>query len=336
MLESLTPGARRALERAADRARRQGSMAVEPIDLLAALADEAESRAADLMRRFGLEPNRLFEMLGTTPWRESDSTSSAVEQAGVMNPVHSSELRSVLGDASIQARSGDRNQAIGTEHLLGGLLSTPGPASEILNEAGLAREPLIEHLGAAVGVNFAPIPIADDIPPLDLAGPGEATDLARILDAAANRAREGLRVVEDYIRFVLDDPMLASASKEVRHRFGEAVRGLDLESRIGARDTIGDVGTHLTTTTEQVRENPRAVLSANFKRVAEALRSLEEYSKLIDVWLSGRFEVLRYDTYTLEKLTLTAVARAPGDRRRPALRARRWTSDPRRSDLGGG
>jgi thiamine-phosphate pyrophosphorylase len=35
---------------------------------------------------------------------------------------------------------------------------------------------------------------------------------------------------------------------------------------------------------------------------------LEEYCKLIDVWLAGRFEVLRYDVYTLEKLTMTAVA----------------------------
>ena len=54
--------------------------------------------------------------------------------------------------------------------------------------------------------------------------------------------------------------------------------------------------------------HPRAVLAANFKRIAEALRSLEEYSKLVDVWLAGRFEVLRYDIYTLEKLTMTAVA----------------------------
>ena len=62
------------------------------------------------------------------------------------------------------------------------------------------------------------------------------------------------------------------------------------------------------TPVEQIRENPRAVLAANFKRIAEALRSLEEYSKLIDIWLAGRFEVLRYDIYTLEKLTMTAVA----------------------------
>ncbi len=52
------------------------------------------------------------------------------------------------------------------------------------------------------------------------------------------------------------------------------------------------------------------MLAANFKRTSEALRSLEEYSKLIDVWVSGRFEVLRYDVYTLEKLVLSALASA--------------------------
>ena len=62
------------------------------------------------------------------------------------------------------------------------------------------------------------------------------------------------------------------------------------------------------TRTERIRENPRAVLTANFKRIAEALRSLEEYGKLVDVWLAGRFEVLRYDIYTVEKMTMTAVA----------------------------
>ena len=69
-----------------------------------------------------------------------------------------------------------------------------------------------------------------------------------------------------------------------------------------------DVGTHIMTPSEQLRENPRAVLAANFKRIGEALRSLEEYTKLIDIWLAGRFEVLRYDIYTLEKLTMTVVA----------------------------
>jgi thiamine-phosphate pyrophosphorylase len=87
----------------------------------------------------------------------------------------------------------------------------------------------------------------------------------------------------------------------------EAVRGFDPDLLMAARETRDDVGTHIMTVSEQVRENPRAVLSANFKRIAEALRTLEEYAKLVDVWLSGRFEVLRYDIYTLEKITLTSV-----------------------------
>src|SRR5436305_1949201 len=123
------------------------------------------------------------------------------------------------------------------------------------------------------------------MPPLELGEPAQAAELARILDASANRAREGLRVVEDYARFALDDPGLTRRLKEVRHRLAEALRGLALDQLVGARDTRGDVGTHIMTASEQVRENPRAVLSANFRRTAEALRSLEEYSKLNNVWL---------------------------------------------------
>ena len=63
------------------------------------------------------------------------------------------------------------------------------------------------------------------------------------------------------------------------------------------------------------------MLAANFKRIAEALRTLEEYSKLLDVWLAGRYEVLRYDVYTIEKLIMTAVAahRTPGRRQADGL-----------------
>jgi thiamine-phosphate pyrophosphorylase len=131
--------------------------------------------------------------------------------------------------------------------------------------------------------------------------------MGRILDASANRAREGLRVIEDYVRFVLDDPGLTRRLKEARHRLAGALRGFESEMLINSRETNEDVGTHIMTRTEQVRENPRAVLIANFKRAQEAMRTLEEYGKLVDVWLAGRFEVLRYDLYTLEKLTLTAV-----------------------------
>src|SRR5947209_1953857 len=132
------------------------------------------------------------------------------------------------------------------------------------------------HRAAEAAAEAEPIPMDAEIPPLELTEPGQGVDLGRILDAAANRAREGLRVVEDYARFALDDPSLTRRIKDVRHRLGAAIRGLDLETMIGARDTRGDVGTHIMTATEQARESPRAVLTANFKRPGEALRTLEE------------------------------------------------------------
>ena len=93
-----------------------------------------------------------------------------------------------------------------------------------------------ERLTEAVHVDLAPLPLAEGIPPLELAEPGGGVELARILDASANRAREGLRVIEDYVRFVLDDPGLTRRLKEIRHRLAEAERGLDEQLLLGSRD----------------------------------------------------------------------------------------------------
>ena len=48
----------------------------------------------------------------------------------------------------------------------------------------------------------------------------------RILDAAANRASEGLRVVEDFVRFVLDDAHLTELLKQLRHDFAKTCANL--------------------------------------------------------------------------------------------------------------
>ena len=307
MFESFTAGALRALRRAEARARARSAESVELADLAAALADESESRASELLAEFGLAPERLLGALGM----EVEPPPDDEESPDAPMPM-SSDTRMALGDASTRARALNRNQEVGTEHLLAGLLGSKGPMARLLGEAGLAVEALLEELAEAQAAESAPIPLAGDISPLELVEPSQMVDLGRILDASANRAREGLRVVEDYVRFALDDPLLTRRIKEVRHRLAEAVRGLDLEMLLASRDTTGDVGTHIMTASEQARESPRAVLIANFKRTAEALRSLEEYGKLVDVWLSGRFEVLRYDVYTLEKLTLTALAARKG------------------------
>jgi thiamine-phosphate pyrophosphorylase len=309
MLESYTAGALRALERAQARARRRGASAVEPTDLLAALVDEEESRASALLAEFGLDPGRVWGALGTSGLDLSEEQIGAEAEASPPLP-QSSGYRTALSDAALQARALDRGRAVGTEHLLAGLLAAPGPAAELLAAAGLELAAVVGRLTAPAQAEAGPIPLPSEIAPLDLGEPAQAVDLGRILDASANRAREGLRVVEDYVRFALDDPGLTRRLKEVRHRLAEALGGLDPELLAGSRDTPGDVGTHIMTPSERVRENPRAVLAANFKRTTEALRSLEEYAKLLDVWLAGRFEVLRYDVYTVEKLVMTAAAAA--------------------------
>jgi thiamine-phosphate pyrophosphorylase len=127
------------------------------------------------------------------------------------------------------------------------------------------------------------------------------TDALRIIDAALNRAGEGLRVVEDYLRFVLDDPFLTREIKSLRHDLAAAATAVAPFDRHAARDTVRDVGTTVSTPAEQDRSNAHAVCAASLKRAEQALRSLEEYGKLIDGGFSAQMETLRYRLYTLEK-----------------------------------
>jgi thiamine-phosphate pyrophosphorylase len=255
MLESFTAGAKRALDRAQARAQRRGVIAVEPVDLLAALMDEEESRASELLLEMGLEAAHVWDVLGTTPLGLTEAELEAFRRSPLPN---SSSLRAALNDAAIQARAFDRAREIGTEHLLNALVSSDGAVADALEGAGVRPQALIDRLTEPDDVEAGPIPLASEFAPLDLGEPVQAIDLARILDASANRAREGLRVVEDFVRFALDDPGLTRRLKEIRHRLAGALSGLDPELLIDARDTRGDVGTHIMSAAERVRENSRS------------------------------------------------------------------------------
>jgi thiamine-phosphate pyrophosphorylase len=150
-------------------------------------------------------------------------------------------------------------------------------------------------------------PPADNEPPLELEEPlflGEPTeriDLARILDAAANRAREALRVVEDFCRFALDDVFLSRETKQMRHDLVEVLANVPTSLLLAARETQRDVGTRISTTGEYERHSHLAVVQANLKRLQEALRSLEEHGKVIHPRIGSAMEQLRYRAYTLER-----------------------------------
>jgi len=132
----------------------------------------------------------------------------------------------------------------------------------------------------------------------------------RILDANANRAREALRVVEDYARFALDDKALCGALKTLRHDFAAATSSF-VDEAIVHRDTPGDVGTTTKAAAELSRDDVEHVVTAAGKRLGEALRTIEEYLKTIDPGAASKVESIRYRFYDLERqiaLTLRSAA----------------------------
>lgn len=134
--------------------------------------------------------------------------------------------------------------------------------------------------------------------------------LARLLDANANRAREAMRVMEDAARFLLDDADLSREIKTLRHDFADALQPLDMLTF--NRDTTGDIGTTSTTPSEQTRRATVDVAIAAGKRLSEALRAIEEYTKTIDPDVAGRLEQLRYRGYDLDHRLCLALGTSRG------------------------
>ena len=161
----------------------------------------------------------------------------------------------------------------------------------------------------------------------------------RIIDANLNRAREALRVMEEYARLGLDDAGLSAAIKETRHALGQAVSEFEQRAALGPqdratrkstplnpplvrgegdvrgsllahRDIVGDVGREVGTPAEYQRADALHVALTAGKRLSEALRAVEEYGKTIDPGFAAAIEKIRYRGYELERrLALTTSAR---------------------------
>ncbi|WP_115023709.1 thiamine phosphate synthase [Synechococcus sp. UW69] len=138
------------------------------------------------------------------------------------------------------------------------------------------------------------------------------TRVARLIDANLDRAREGLRVVEDWCRFGLEQQDLVVRLKDWRQRLGR----LHHDSYKQARSTSTDTGAGLEHPAQLDRHSPDHVVAANCARVQEALRVLEEYGRNIDPALAAEAAVIRYGLYDLEVVCLNATLRA---RRRTKL-----------------
>ncbi|MFC1764215.1 thiamine phosphate synthase [Planctomycetota bacterium] len=123
----------------------------------------------------------------------------------------------------------------------------------------------------------------------------------RIIDANFNRAREALRVMEEYCRFALNHPTLSAQAKQLRHRLCQALSQLPATRLIACRDSERDVGAEIQVAGQLQRTQLEDCLTAGCKRLSEALRALTESIQTFDPNLAQSLERLRFAGYQLEK-----------------------------------
>ena len=119
----------------------------------------------------------------------------------------------------------------------------------------------------------------------------------RLLDANLNRAREGLRVIEDVARFLYNDEELCKNLRNLRHNLSKITKSVYLRL-VKSREPEKDVGLFIK---EGKRNNINDIVFANFRRVEEGIRVLEEFSRLISADAGDKFKKIRFKVYGIEK-----------------------------------
>ncbi|QSZ43134.1 thiamine-phosphate pyrophosphorylase [Sulfurimonas aquatica] len=117
-----------------------------------------------------------------------------------------------------------------------------------------------------------------------------------MVDANLNRLKEGIRVVEDIMRYRDNNKELSSKLKSLRHK----ARVKETKELLMHRDSINDV-LRASMQSELNRSDVSSILTANFKRGQESARVLEELYKLENIEYSENFKYIRYELYNLEK-----------------------------------
>lgn len=320
-----TPAAERALLAAASWCA-DGEHSIGGTALLLGLLDEPQCQAATTLARHNVDAAAVLRR-----WPQACQRAASYRAASP--PSLTRSLAAALEHVRDRLWELPRPLGIATEHLLLALVVEGGEVGEWLAQRGLSSDGLQREIYALHGVTPGPLEVDEDLspaasntegprpapatlPPSDATGPPQSdfepprpapqppeqtSSTARILDAAANRAGEGLRVIEDFVRFALDDGHLTRLCKQMRHELAAAVRQLPIRERLAARETMGDVGTGIVTPDEYARADVSAVIHANFQRLQQSLRSLEEFSKIACPELATRFERLRYRSYTLHR-----------------------------------
>jgi thiamine-phosphate pyrophosphorylase len=269
MIDDVSP----AVDRALEAARKQAvDSTLNAVHLFLALIEDDEGRAAQTLT-------------------EAGGSLASIREALADHAPLPFDLAAVLTGAREVAGERDETTVTG-EYLLVGLVRSSAPFHEPLRRAGVRVERLIQ------AADLAPLGVGIQ---LDIRDPADIVSAARAVDANANRAREALRVLDDYVRFVLDDATLTEELKSLRHEFAALIGQLPPSLLDESRETLRDVGTGITSPSERVRQSPADVARINFKRLQEALRSVEEFGKVLAPQLVAGLEAIRYRAYTVER-----------------------------------
>ncbi len=296
LADGWTAGAQRALLRAAQMASAHEAAEIEPIHLLWSLVFD-EGRAGARLEALGLGPQ---DVCSPTPLLDFLPEIARIYEGAPDTAPWSPAALDIAVTALNRAYNEHPRTDAGTEHLLWSLCQSETAPATMLKQHGLESS---AWDAPSNPTEPASLPSTE---PFRVRAPTGANpfEVFRILDAAANRAREGLRVIEDFARFALNDAFLSQLTKDCRHDLAAALKELPQSELLASRDTPNDVGTRLSTMSEYHRSHPDDVLVAACKRCEEALRTLEEFSKVVRPVLGARFEQLRYRVYTVEKAVL--------------------------------
>ena len=133
----------------------------------------------------------------------------------------------------------------------------------------------------------------------------------RIIDANLNRASEGLHLLEDLARLMLNDASLTQQLKTVRH---DILRGdwSFNQQLLQSRNSEGDVGVDIEAPGEERQRELPIMVVANARRVQESLRILEELSKIPSTTPKldpEKFKQARFALYTIEQTLLSKLSR---------------------------
>jgi len=127
--------------------------------------------------------------------------------------------------------------------------------------------------------------------------------ILRLLDADLNRALEGLRVLEECSRMIFNNETLTRSTKSIRHDISAMIRNnpsLD-RSLLFARNSASDVLKSGDISSEATRNDIFSILRANAKRTQEAIRSIEEFGKLVFPGQSEFWKDIRFRVYNIER-----------------------------------